>query len=144
MNNLKELIKQIEKVEGIKLSITTPNYLKADEKIFEDYPYTVPIGGDKTVDDLLNERVYPILHAVENSIGNETISIPKDNVIYLHNNLILGFNNLNQMLEWFDEECKQLDDAEKSELMNMYKGTHVARLIKQTMSKKKKKTRNCD
>ena len=132
MKNLKELIQQIEEVDGVKLSISVPPQLNSDEEIFNDYPYTTPMSGNKTVDDLLNERVYPILYNAQ---------FPEGNVVYLHNNLIIGFNNLNQMLDWFMEECKELSDNEKAELMYAYKDTYVAELIKKTMVKKKKRTK---
>ena len=77
--------------------------------------------------------------------NQNSITETKSNVIHLHNNLIVGFNTLNQMHEWFDEECKQLDNVDKCGLIEVYEGTYVAGLIKQTMSKKKKlKVRNCD
>ncbi len=51
MKNLKQLIKQIEKVEGVKLSISEFNdYFDVDEKIYDDYPFTTPMSGDKTFD----------------------------------------------------------------------------------------------
>ncbi len=132
MKNLKELIQQIEEVEGVKLSISVPPQLKTTEKIFNDYPYTTPISGNKTVDDLMSERVYPVLYSVK---------LPESNIVYLHNNLITGFNNLNQMLQWFMEECKELSNNEKIELMCLYEDTYVAELIKKTMVKKKKRTK---
>jgi hypothetical protein len=148
VNNLKELIKQIEKVEGVKLSISVPNYFKEDDKIFNDYPYTTPISGNKTVDDLLNERVYPILHSIENSIGDEIALTSDSNIIHFPNssNIIIGLNNLNQMHEWFSKMIKEFDNEDKAELMDMYEGTYITGLIKQTMSKKKKniKIATCD
>jgi len=62
MITLDELKEQIENIEGVKLSIKPHNISDVNKRIYRNYPHTIPINGDKTVDDLLYERVYPILN----------------------------------------------------------------------------------
>lgn len=143
MNNLKELIKQIEKVEGVKLSISVP--FNENKKLFDDYPYTTPISGNKTVDDLLNERVYPILNKIENKLDEIILDI-KNKEICLKSNILVGANNLDQILSWFVEKYKKLNKAGKTELACRYENTYVIKIIEQIdidleNSKKVKKVR---
>jgi hypothetical protein len=64
MKNIVELIEQIKKVEGVKIGVSIMQFGKpfdTTKRIYNDYPYTIPMDGNKTVDDLLNERVYPAI-----------------------------------------------------------------------------------
>ncbi len=140
MKTLKELIKQIEKVEGIKLSV--PNHsseFDVNKKIFNDYPYTIPISGDKTIEELLTERVYPSLHIPENRTGDEKKMKTKNNIIPLNDNLITGLNNLDQTITWFTKKYKRLNKVGKQELACRYENTYIGVIIEQINNEKKVK-----
>ena len=54
-----ELIKKIFDVEKVSISIN--GFENPADAVFDDYPYDTPMDGDKTADDLMNERIRPIL-----------------------------------------------------------------------------------
>jgi len=137
MKNLKELIKQIEKVEGVKLSISVP--FDENKKMFDDYPYTTPISGNKTVDDLLYERVYPILNKVKNKVRGKIELKPKNNVVgYNTNDILLLCNNMEQMFYHFVGAIQNVTEIERIELISMFENTYIAGLIEQINIEEKK------
>lgn len=58
MATLSELLKQIWEVEGVQLQVTSFSQ-EMMEKHFEDYPYSLPMDGNFTVDDLIEQRIKP-------------------------------------------------------------------------------------
>lgn len=55
-----ELYKKIKEIEGVEIDFTEV-IQRYPFDVFPDYPYTTPIGENKTVQDVLDERINPLL-----------------------------------------------------------------------------------
>lgn len=65
----------------------------------------------------------------------------RNNIItYNNHDILMLCDNVNQMLDAFEEQMKILDEYDYMELMMIFEGTPVRKLIKQISDKKKKKT----
>ena len=56
---LKEFIDEVWEIEHVKISIDFKDNLT---HLVDHYPYTEPMDGECTVDELLNQRIRPILN----------------------------------------------------------------------------------
>lgn len=67
--SIAELENQVFEVEGIKIDLVNKNVSEFDKDdtdylMIDAYPYTVPMDGEATIDELKNERIYSLIDTI--------------------------------------------------------------------------------
>lgn len=67
--SIAEFENQVFEVEGIKIDLVNKNVPKFDKDdtdylMIDAYPYTVPMDGEATIDELKNERIYSLIDTI--------------------------------------------------------------------------------
>ena len=67
--SIEEFEDQVFEVEGVRIKVTDPDadeedWIDKDYVMIDAYPYTQPMDGEVTVDELRNERILPLITTI--------------------------------------------------------------------------------